>query len=75
MVNLIGSMSYALFKYAKDNRMENVTHQYCKDITKGTFSETPAMNVITPDVNLQNDYILKAQNEQNNTPDAKGKDC
>lgn len=75
MVDLIGTMSYALFKYAKDNRMENVTYEYCKDITKGTFSGTPAMNVITPDVNLQTDYILKAQNEQNNTSDAKGKDC
>ncbi|MBC8754239.1 hypothetical protein H2O64_06115 [Kordia sp. YSTF-M3] len=75
MVDLIGTMSYALFQYAKDNRMENVTHQYCKDITKGTFFGTPAMNIITPDINLQNDYILKAQNEQNNTSDAKGNDC
>jgi len=75
MVDLIGAMSYALYKYAKDNGMENVTHQYCKDITRGTFFGTPAMNVITPDVNLQNDYILKAQNEQNNTSDAKGNDC
>lgn len=75
MVDLIGTMAYALFKYAKDNRMGNVTHEYCKDVTKGTFSGTPAMNVITPDANLQNDYILKAQNEQNNTSDAKGKDC
>ncbi|AXG70572.1 hypothetical protein KORDIASMS9_02812 [Kordia sp. SMS9] len=75
MVDLIGTMAYALFKYAKNNRMESVTHEYCKDVTKGTFSGTPAMNEITPDVNLQNDYILKAQNEQNNTSDAKGKDC
>jgi len=75
MVDLIGTMAYALFKYAKDNRMGNVTHEYCKDITKGTFSGTPAMNAITPNVNLQNDYILKAENEQNNTSDAKGKDC
>lgn len=75
MVDLIGAMSYALYKYTKDNGMENVTHQYCKDITRGTFFGTPAMNVITPDVNLQNDYILKAQNEQNNTSDAKGNDC
>ncbi|QHI35165.1 hypothetical protein IMCC3317_05110 [Kordia antarctica] len=75
MVDLIGTMANALFKYAKDNRMDNVTHEYCKDVTKGTFSGTPAMNIITPDVNLQNGYILKAQNEQNNTANAKGKDC
>jgi hypothetical protein len=75
MVDFIGTMAYTLFKYANDNGMENITHQYCKDVTKGIFYGTPAMNIITPDVNLQNDYILKAQNEQNNTSDAKGKDC
>lgn len=75
MVDLIDTMAYALYKYAKSHRMGEVTHKYCKDVTKGIFFGTPAMYIITNDVNLQNEYIQKAQNEQNNTPDAKGKDC
>jgi hypothetical protein len=75
MVDLIGTMSYALYKYALHNNMENVTHQYCKDLTKGSFYNTPAMNLINTENNTPEDLNNLNVNEQNNTTDAKGDDC
>jgi hypothetical protein len=76
MVSLISTMSYALFKYAKHKGMDNVTEQYCKEITKGSFYETPsAMELINTGESTPEQLRDKFINEQDNTTDAKGDDC
>ncbi|WP_040279721.1 hypothetical protein [Psychroserpens damuponensis] len=76
MVILIGTMSYSLYKYAKHKGMDNVTEQYCKEITKGSFYETPsAMQLINTGESTPEQLRDKFINEQDNTTDAKGDDC
>ncbi len=55
--------------------MTNITHQYCKDITKGSFFNTPAMPFIDTGDNTGEELNIKRIDEQNNTPNAKGDDC
>jgi len=55
--------------------MSNITEQYCKDIIKGSFYNTPAMPLIntghqTPEA-LNNKFV----HERNNTTNAQGDDC
>ena len=75
MVDFIGSMSYSLYQYAQNSGMTNITHQYCKEITKGSFYGTPAMPLIGTGASSAEELGIKTQNEQNNEPNAQGDDC
>src|SRR5690606_30567952 len=75
MVDFIGTMSYSLYKYAQRAGMTNVTEQYCKDITKGSFYGTPAMNLIDTGSNTPEELNNLNVNEQNNNTNAQGDDC
>lgn len=75
MVDFIGTMSYSLYKYAQVSGMSNVTHQYCKEITKGSFYNTPAMPLINTGDSTAEELNNKYVHEQNNTSEAKGDDC
>lgn len=75
MVDFIGSMSYSLYQYAQNSGMTNITHQYCKEITKGSFYGTPAMPLIDTGDSSAEELGIKTQNEQNNEPNAQGDDC
>ncbi len=75
MVDFIGDMSYALFKYAEKVGMENITQQYCTDIVKGSFYNTPAMDLIDTGDNTPEDLNNMSFNEQDNNENAQGDDC
>lgn len=75
MVDFIGTMSYSLFKYAENAGMSNITHQYCKDIVKGSFYNTPAMPLIDTGDNTAEDLNNKNVHEQDNTTNSQGDDC
>lgn len=72
---IVGFPFYSLFQYAQNAGMTNITHQYCKDITKGSFFNTPAMPFIDTGDNTGEELNIKRIDEQNNTPNAKGDDC
>ncbi|WP_452231553.1 hypothetical protein [Lacinutrix sp. MEBiC02595] len=55
--------------------MNSITQQYCKDITKGSFYNTPAMPLINTGNNTPLELNNKCLDEQNNTSDAQGDDC
>lgn len=75
MVDFIGQMSYSLFKYAERVGMNNIDHQYCTDIVKGSFYHTPAMEEINTGNSTAEDLRDKTYNEQENTENALGDDC
>ncbi|MEO1032607.1 MAG: hypothetical protein AAFX55_14440, partial [Bacteroidota bacterium] len=75
MVDFINEMAYALFKYAEAVGMENITQQYCNDITKGSFYNTPAMDLINTGDNTAEDLNNIHVNEQDNNENALGDDC
>jgi hypothetical protein len=64
-------MSYALFKYAEKVDMENITQQqYCTEIVKGSFCNTPAMDLIDTAENTPEDLNNMYVNEQDNNENA-----
>jgi hypothetical protein len=76
MVDLISKMSYSLYKYAQHTGMNNITEEYCKEITKGSFYNTPsAMDLINTGESTPEELKDKFIDEQNNTTDAQGDDC
>ncbi|MGY0392306.1 hypothetical protein ACW5R3_07115 [Bizionia sp. KMM 8389] len=75
MVDFIGTMSYSLFKYAENSGMNNITNQYCKDIVKGSFYNTPAMSLINTGDNTPEELNNKCVDEQDNTSNSQGNDC
>ena len=76
MTNFTSSMGYALYIYAQDQNMSDVTKEYCKEVMKGSFKGTPAMPLInTGNENTTNNLIEKFNNEQENNINAKGNDC
>lgn len=75
MVDFIGDMSYALFKYAEAVGMDNITQQYCTDIVKGSFYNTPAMDLIDTGENSPEELNNMNVNEQDNNENALGDDC
>lgn len=75
MVDFISTMAYSLFRYAQNAGMDNITHQYCKNIVKGSFYGTPAMQNIDIGSNTAEDLRNQTYNEQDNTEEAHGDDC
>ena len=75
MIDFIGTMSYSLYKYAQHVGMDNITQDYCKDIIKGGFNSTPAMNLIDTGESTIEELITKFKNEANNTDESQGDDC
>jgi len=75
MIDFIGTMSYSLYKYAQHVGMDNITQDYCKEIIKGGFNGTLAMNLIDTGEFTIEELITKFTNEANNTDDAQGDDC
>ncbi|WP_289044795.1 hypothetical protein [uncultured Olleya sp.] len=71
----LGTMSYSLYKYAQNAGMTDISHQYCKDITKGSFYNTPSMLLIDTGDNTAEELNNKYTDEQDNTPNAQGDDC
>ena len=75
MVDFISDMAYALFKYAEEVGMDNITQQYCNDITKGSFYNTPAIDLIDTGENTPEELNNMNVNEQDNNENALGDDC
>lgn len=75
MVDLLGTMAYSLFKYSQHVGMDNITNQYCKDLTNGSFYNTPAMPLIDTGNNTAEGLNTINVNEQDNTTNAQGDDC